>query len=79
MSKLHDVVLIAGDGIGPEVMRAVKRILEACQAPLRYSERFAGESALALGHSELLPEETLDAIREHHLALKGPCTTPIGL
>ena len=78
MSKLHDVVLIAGDGIGPEVMRAVRRILEAAQAPLRYTERFAGESALTLGHSDLLPEETLEAIREHHLALKGPCTTPIG-
>ena len=78
MTKLHDVVLIAGDGIGPEVMRAVRRILEAAEAPLRYTERFAGESALALGHSDLLPEETLEAIREYHLALKGPCSTPIG-
>jgi isocitrate dehydrogenase (NAD+) len=78
VSKLHDVVLIAGDGIGPEVMKAVRRILEAAQAPLRYTECFAGESALALGHSDLLPSETLDAIRTHHLALKGPCTTPIG-
>ena len=78
MTKLHEVVLIAGDGIGPEVMAAVRRILEAAEAPLRYVERFAGESALALGHSDLLPEETLDAIRSCHLALKGPCSTPIG-
>jgi isocitrate dehydrogenase (NAD+) len=77
-TKLHDVVLIAGDGIGPEVMQAVRRILEAAEAPLRYTERFAGESALKLGHADLLPEETLAAIREHHIALKGPCTTPIG-
>jgi isocitrate dehydrogenase (NAD+) len=78
VSKLHDVVLIAGDGIGPEVMHAVRRILEKAEAPLRYTERYAGESALALGHSDLLPEETLDAIRDCHLALKGPCSTPIG-
>ena len=78
MTKLHDVVLIAGDGIGPEVMQAVRRILEVAEAPLRYTERFAGENALKLGHTDLLPEETLAAIREHHIALKGPCSTPIG-
>jgi isocitrate dehydrogenase (NAD+) len=78
MAEIHDVVLIAGDGIGPEVMRATKRVLEAAGAPFRYTERFAGESALAAGHSDLLPQETLDAIRQCHLALKGPCSTPIG-
>jgi isocitrate dehydrogenase (NAD+) len=78
MTQLHDVVLIAGDGIGPEVMRAVRRILESAGAPLRYTECFAGESALQRGHAELLPEETLAAIRTHHIALKGPCSTPIG-
>jgi isocitrate dehydrogenase (NAD+) len=78
MTELHDVVLIAGDGIGPEVMQAVRRILEVAGAPLRYTERYAGESALKLGHTDLLPEETLASIREHHIALKGPCTTPIG-
>jgi isocitrate dehydrogenase (NAD+) len=78
MQKVHDVVLIAGDGIGPEVMAQSRRVLEAADAPLRYTECHAGESALVHGHKELLPEETLAAIREHHLALKGPCTTPIG-
>src|SRR5262245_15669263 len=78
VTKLHDVVMIAGDGIGPEVMAAVRRILDAAEAPLRYIDRFAGESALALGHSALLPAETLDAIRACHLALKGPCSTPSG-
>jgi isocitrate dehydrogenase (NAD+) len=78
MQQVHDVVLIAGDGIGPEVMRATRRVLEAAHAPLRYIERFAGQSALENGHKDLLPEDTLASIREHHLALKGPCTTPIG-
>src|SRR5262252_5285962 len=78
MGKLHQVVLIPGDGIGPEVMRATRRVLEAVEAPLSYIERHAGESALALGLPDLLSEETLEAIRECHFALKGPCTTPIG-
>jgi isocitrate dehydrogenase (NAD+) len=78
VNKLHDVVLIPGDGIGPEVMRATRRVLEAIEAPLRYSEHHAGESALALGAQDVLPLETLDAVRASHLALKGPCTTPIG-
>jgi isocitrate dehydrogenase (NAD+) len=78
VAKVHDVVLIAGDGIGPEVMKAVRRILEAAEAPLRYHDRHAGETALQRGATDLLPEETLDTIREYHLALKGPCSTPIG-
>jgi len=78
VSKPHQVVLIPGDGIGPEVMHATRRVLEATGAPLTFIERHAGESALALGLGELLPAETLDAIRDCHLALKGPCTTPIG-
>jgi isocitrate dehydrogenase (NAD+) len=78
MSKLHDVVLIPGDGIGPEVMAAVRRVLEAAGAPLRYSEHLAGETALTHGKGDLLPIETLDAIRACHFALKGPCSTPIG-
>lgn len=78
MQKIHDVVLIAGDGIGPEVMNATRRVLEATGAPLRFTERPAGETALAQGHRDVLPEGTVDAVREFHLALKGPCTTPIG-
>lgn len=74
----HTVVLIPGDGIGPEVSAAVTRILEAAGAPVKMVEHHAGEAALAHGHQDLLPESTLDAIREHGVALKGPCTTPIG-
>jgi isocitrate dehydrogenase (NAD+) len=74
----HTVVAIPGDGIGPEVLGAVKRVLEAAEAPLRFEEHHAGQAALDHGHSELLPESTLAAIREHRVALKGPCSTPIG-
>ncbi len=73
----HQIVLIPGDGIGPEVAAATSRVLEAAEAPLRWVEHHAGVAALdTLG--EVLPEATLDAVREHGLALKGPCTTPVG-
>ncbi|MDH5671446.1 MAG: isocitrate/isopropylmalate dehydrogenase family protein [Myxococcales bacterium] len=74
---LHTVVLIPGDGIGPEVADAVRAIFEAAGAPIAFVEHPAGQSALDRT-GELLPETTLAAIREHHVALKGPCTTPIG-
>src|SRR5437773_6318356 len=75
---MHTVVVIPGDGIGPEVSLAVKRVLEVAKAPVRFVEHHAGSAALEHGHKDVLPEETLDAIRHFHVALKGPCTTPIG-
>ena len=75
--KTHEVVLIPGDGIGPEVTRAVQRILEAAGAPLQWEERQAGIVALESG-GEVLPAETIEAIQRHQVALKGPCTTPVG-
>ncbi len=73
----HQVVSIAGDGIGPEVMQAVQRVLVAADAPVDWIERQAGLAALEAG-AEVLPQSTLDAILEHGVALKGPCTTPVG-
>src|SRR5689334_14703631 len=75
---MHTVVLIPGDGIGPEVSAAVRTVFEAAGAPVRFVEHHAGEAALSAGHKEVLPEETLEAVRHYHVALKGPCTTPIG-
>lgn len=73
----HTVVLIKGDGIGPEIADAVVDILAAAGAPIEWVERQAGLNSLHL-HPSGLPEETLAAIREHGLALKGPTTTPVG-
>jgi isocitrate dehydrogenase (NAD+) len=75
--KVHQAVLIPGDGIGPEVTIAVRRVLEAAQAPIEWQEHQAGIAALATGN-EVLPAETLDAIERCGVALKGPCTTPVG-
>ena len=74
----HTVVLIPGDGIGPEVCEATRRVLSAADAPITFVERQAGLAALDRGESDLLPLSTVDAIREHGVALKGPCTTPVG-
>ncbi len=73
----HDVVLIPGDGIGPEVTRAVQRVLGAAKAPVAWDEHQAGLAALERGR-DVLPQDTLDAIVRHRVALKGPCTTPVG-
>jgi isocitrate dehydrogenase (NAD+) len=75
--KTHQVVLIPGDGIGPEVTAAVRRVLGAAAAPIEWIEHKAGIVALEAG-LEVLPQETLDAIQRYRFALKGPCTTPVG-
>src|SRR5215470_16064727 len=75
--RTHPIVLIPGDGIGPEVTDATKRVLAAAGAPVEWIECQAGLAALAQGQ-EVLPQETLEAIERHRVALKGPCTTPVG-
>lgn len=71
------IVLISGDGIGPNITLAVQKVIEASGAGIEWVERSAGLKALE-EDNEVLPEKTLEAIREHKVALKGPCTTPIG-
>jgi isocitrate dehydrogenase (NAD+) len=73
----HTIALIAGDGIGPEVTAAVQTILAAAGAPVTWEEHPAGLAALDKG-LDVLPESTVDAIAQHGVALKGPCTTPVG-
>jgi isocitrate dehydrogenase (NAD+) len=73
----HQVVLIPGDGIGPEVTQAVKRILSAANVPIQWHERQAGIAAIEQG-TDVLPDATVEAIEQHGVALKGPCTTPVG-
>ena len=75
--KKHSAVLIPGDGIGPEITAAVRRILDAAGAPIEWVERKAGVAALENG-PDVLPESTMEAIEHHGIALKGPCTTPVG-
>ncbi|MDG2308215.1 MAG: isocitrate/isopropylmalate dehydrogenase family protein [Candidatus Binatia bacterium] len=73
----HEVVLIPGDGIGPEVAEAVCAVLDKAAAPITWAIHLAGIAALD-DCGEVLPESTLDAIRRTGVGLKGPCTTPVG-
>ena len=74
----HTAVLIPGDGIGPEVAAAARRIVQAAGAPIHWIERFAGVAALDHGSDSVLPRETVASIEDCGVALKGPCGTPIG-
>jgi isocitrate dehydrogenase (NAD+) len=74
----HTIVLIPGDGIGPEVTRATRRVLEAAGLDVQWVELPAGATAIEHGYEDVLPGETLAAIRRHKVALKGPVTTPVG-
>jgi isocitrate dehydrogenase (NAD+) len=71
------VVMIPGDGIGPEVTAAMQAVVQATGATVNWIEAAAGLGA-AQRYGDPLPPETLDLIRRHRVALKGPCGTPIG-
>ena len=74
---MRKLVILPGDGIGPEITEQVLRIFEKVHAPFDYIEKQAGMTALEK-HGSLLPDDTLEAISSIGLALKGPITTPIG-
>ena len=75
MSKT--IAVIRGDGIGPEIMDATLRVLEALRLDFRYDFIEAGLAAQTRC-GELLPAATLEAIATHRVALKGPLMTPVG-
>src|SRR6478609_11609868 len=73
----HRVTLIPGDGTGPELTEATRRVLEATGVAFEWDVREAGVDVMESAGTPL-PEETLASIRETKVALKGPITTPIG-
>ena len=73
----YRVTLIPGDGIGPEVSAATRRVLDASGVDLAWDEADAGLEAMER-HGAVLPEATLASIRQNKVGLKGPITTPIG-
>ena len=74
----HKVVLIPGDGTGPELTDATRRALEATGVQFDWDVREAGADVMDRYDGNPLPPEVLDAIRETGVALKGPITTPVG-
>ena len=73
----HRVTLIPGDGTGPELTEATRRVLEATGVGLEWDVRHAGVDVMEEAGTPL-PEETLASIKANRVALKGPITTPIG-
>jgi isocitrate dehydrogenase (NAD+) len=73
----HLVTLIPGDGIGPEVAEATRRVLDATRVELEWVVEEAGAAVLER-EGETLPQRVLDQIRRSRAAIKGPITTPVG-
>jgi isocitrate dehydrogenase (NAD+) len=73
----HRVTLIPGDGIGPELAEATRRVLDASGVPFEWDIVDAGEAVMA-EFGTPLPEHVLDSIRHNRVAIKGPITTPVG-
>ncbi len=73
----YDVTLIPGDGIGPEVSGAMRRVLESTGIQFNWDVQEAGEAVLER-EGELIPDRVLESIRRNGIGIKGPLTTPIG-
>lgn len=73
----YKVTLIPGDGSGPEVIAATKRVVEATGVAIQWEQAEAG-AAMIEKYGTPLPDETIESIRRNGVALKGPVTTPVG-
>jgi isocitrate dehydrogenase (NAD+) len=74
----HRVTLIPGDGTGPELTEATRRVLEATGVDFDWDVQYAGSDVMEQYGGNPLPDHVLDAIRANGVALKGPITTPVG-
>ena len=73
----HDVVLIPGDGIGPEITQAMRRVVEATGVQINWNVQEAGAGVMD-EFGTPLPQHVLDAVAQTKVAIKGPITTPVG-
>jgi isocitrate dehydrogenase (NAD+) len=74
----YRVTFIAGDGTGPEIAEATRRVLEATGVPFEWDVQQAGADVMEEYGGNPLPDHVLDSIKENGVALKGPITTPVG-
>ena len=78
MAGSHKITLIEGDGIGPEVIGATRRVIEAAGVNIDWEVCEAGAKVFKAGLSTGVPEETVDSLVRNRVALKGPLETPVG-
>lgn len=74
---MHNITLIPGDGIGPEVTEAAKRVIDASGAKISWDIQEAGLPALKSDGTPL-PDRVIESVRRNRVALKGPIATPVG-
>lgn len=74
----HDIVVIHGDGIGPEVVEATQKIIDASGVNINWIPCDAGAKVFKRGLSSGVPQETIQRIKEVGIVLKGPLETPVG-
>src|SRR5687767_15000134 len=74
----HRVTFIPGDGTGPEIADATRRVLEASGAELEWEIQHAGADVMDQHGGNPLPDHVLESIKRNGVALKGPITTPVG-
>ncbi|MGI8475978.1 MAG: isocitrate/isopropylmalate family dehydrogenase, partial [Thermomicrobiales bacterium] len=72
------VTLIPGDGVGPEVAAAARRVLDAVGAPIDWDEQAAGAGVFRQGNLTGVLQATIDSITRTRVVLKGPLETPVG-
>lgn len=73
----HTITLIPGDGIGPEITTAMRRVVEATGVDIEWEIADAGEHVMA-EFGTPLPEHVIESVRKNKVAIKGPVTTPVG-
>ncbi len=73
----YKITLIEGDGIGPSLVEATVKVIEATGVDIQWEKQYAGEDCMGKTGTPL-PEETLNSIKKNKIALKGPLTTPVG-
>ncbi|MBL0926374.1 MAG: NADP-dependent isocitrate dehydrogenase [Phycisphaerales bacterium] len=76
--KTHRVTLIGGDGIGPEVARATRKVVDATGVRIEWDEMEAGGEVMKRGLATGVPKATIDSITATRCVLKGPLETPVG-
>lgn len=74
----HNVTLIYGDGIGPEVVTATRKIIDATGVKVNWEVCEAGAEVFKRGLASGVPNETIDSIKRNRVVLKGPLETPVG-
>ena len=74
---MYNITLIPGDGTGPEIAEAAKRVIEATGVPIQWDVQEAGLDVFEK-EGTALPQRVIDSIKKNKTAIKGPITTPVG-